>query len=83
MAREGREEKTRQKLLDLERGKMVDKTRGFYTAWDGGESHVKVITVAGPGSTKGMSQDLEHFGRNMIQITDVSMINSDQCGFAF
>lgn len=42
-------------------------------AWEGDESHVTVVTVAGPGRTKGiLSQDLEHFGRKTIQITDVN-----------
>lgn len=45
-------------------------------AEEGGESHAKVIIVAGLGGTKGItSQDLEHFGRKTIQITDV--INYD------
>ena len=42
-------------------------------AGEGGESHAKVAIVAGPGGTKGiMSQDLEHFGRKIIQITDIT-----------
>ena len=42
----------------------------------GGESHAKAVIVAGSGGTKGiMSQDLGHFGRKIIQITDA--INYD------
>lgn len=49
---------------------------GYYMAGKGGESHAKAVIVAGSGGTKGiMSQDLEHFGRKIIQITDA--INYD------
>lgn len=40
-------------------------------AGEGGKSHAKAVIVAGSWGTKGiMSQDLEHFGRKIIQITD-------------
>lgn len=53
-------------------------------AGEGGESHSKVVIVAGPGGTKGnTSQDLEHFGRLYKSQTLLIMINSDQCGVCF
>lgn len=49
-----------------------------------GESHAKVIIVAGPRGTRGiMSQDLERFGRLYKSQTLLIMINSDQCGVCF
>lgn len=53
-------------------------------AGEGGESHAKVIIVAGPGGTKGiMSQDLERFGRLYKSQMLLIMVNSDQRGVCF
>lgn len=56
LRREGRKKKKSQGRNDLtwkRRGKTGDKKRGYYTAWEGDESHVTVVMVAGPGRPKG------------------------------